>query len=332
MDVRDNIIKKVMGALVKVGQEVSDIVQDTLIMVLNDYEIQERCTEVAVLDTAPESMLKKFMATKRLEGIAESTLTRYYDANLKLLQFLRKDLSEITTYDIRFYLSYRRECSERQVSNRTLDGMRRCYSSFFSWLDAEEIIPHNPCAGIKQIKYKKDVKKPFSAVDIEKMRNACSSNIRDLALIDFLYCTGCRVSEVARLNISDINFEALECVVIGKGNKERYVYLSEVAAMHLREYLDSRQDDYEALFAGKGTERLQKNGIEAIVKNIGKKAGVDNAHPHRFRRTLATNLLDRGMNIQDVAEILGHADLKTTQIYCYISKKNVKAAYCKYAA
>ena len=253
MDVRDNIIKKVMGALVKVGQEVSDIVQDTLIMVLNDYEIQERCTEVAVLDTAPESMLKKFIATKRLEGIAESTLTRYYDANLKLLQFLRKDLSEITTYDIRFYLSYRRECSERQVSNRTLDGMRRCYSSFFSWLDAEEIIPHNPCAGIKQIKYKKDVKKPFSAVDIEKMRNACSSNIRDLALIDFLYCTGCRVSEVARLNISDINFEALECVVIGKGNKERYVYLSEVAAMHLREYLDSRQDDYEALFAGKGT-------------------------------------------------------------------------------
>lgn len=218
------------------------------------------------------------------------------------------------------------------MSNRTLDGMRRCYSSFFSWLDAEEIIPHNPCAGIKQIKYKKDVKKPFSAVDIEKMRNACSSNIRDLALIDFLYCTGCRVSEVARLNISDINFEALECVVIGKGNKERYVYLSEVAAMHLREYLDSRQDDYEALFAGKGTERLQKNGIEAIVKNIGKKAGVDNAHPHRFRRTLATNLLDRGMNIQDVAEILGHADLKTTQIYCYISKKNVKAAYCKYAA
>ena len=332
MDVRDNIIKKVMGALVKVGQELSDIVQDTLIMVLNDYEIQERCTEVAVLDTAPESMLKKFIATKRLEGIAESTLTRYYDANLKLLQFLRKDLSEITTYDIRFYLSYRRECSERQVSNRTLDGMRRCYSSFFSWLDAEEIIPHNPCAGIKQIKYKKDVKKPFSAVDIEKMRNACSSNIRDLALIDFLYCTGCRVSEVARLNISDINFEALECVVIGKGNKERYVYLSEVAAMHLREYLDSRQDDYEALFAGKGTERLQKNGIEAIVKNIGKKAGVDNAHPHRFRRTLATNLLDRGMNIQDVAEILGHADLKTTQIYCYISKKNVKAAYCKYAA
>ena len=332
MDVRDNIIKKVMGALVKVGQEVSDIVQDTLIMVLNDYEIQERCTEVAVLDTAPESMLKKFIATKRLEGIAESTLTRYYDANLKLLQFLRKDLSEITTYDIRFYLSYRWECSERQVSNRTLDGMRRCYSSFFSWLDAEEIIPHNPCAGIKQIKYKKDVKKPFSAVDIEKMRNACSSNIRDLALIDFLYCTGCRVSEVARLNISDINFEALECVVIGKGNKERYVYLSEVAAMHLREYLDSRQDDYEALFAGKGTERLQKNGIEAIVKNIGKKAGVDNAHPHRFRRTLATNLLDRGMNIQDVAEILGHADLKTTQIYCYISKKNVKAAYCKYAA
>ncbi len=332
MDIRDSIIEKVMGALAKVGQEVSDIVQDTLIMVLNDYEIQERCTEVAVPDTAPESMLKKFIATKRLEGMAESTLARYFDANLKLLQFLRKDLSKITTYDIRFYLSYRRECSGRKVSNRTLDGMRRCYSSFFSWLNAEGIIPHNPCAGIKQIKYKKDVKKPFSAVDIEKMRKACADNARDLALIDFLYCTGCRVSEVAGLNISDIDFEAMECVVTGKGNKERYVYLSEVAAMHLKEYLGSRKDDYEALFTGKGTERLQKNGIEAIVKNIGKKAGVDYAHPHRFRRTLATNLLDRGMNIQDVAEILGHADLKTTQIYCYISKKNVKAAFCKYAA
>lgn len=333
MDIREQVIQKVMQALEgRVDAGAADTIQDVLVIELNNYEIMERCTEVAEVDGSAERLLKRFLATKKVEGAADSTLARYADENRRLIQFLGKPLQEVTAYDIRFYLSYRRERSGRKLGNRTLDGMRRCYSSFFSWLDAEEIIPHNPCAGIKQIKYKKDVKKPFSAVDIEKMRNACSSNIRDLALIDFLYCTGCRVSEVARLNISDINFEALECVVIGKGNKERYVYLSEVAAMHLREYLDSRQDDYEALFAGKGTERLQKNGIEAIVKNIGKKAGVDNAHPHRFRRTLATNLLDRGMNIQDVAEILGHADLKTTQIYCYISKKNVKAAYCKYAA
>lgn len=331
MDLRETIIQKVTEMLnVRVDQEAANIVQDILIMELNKYELQERCTDVAVVDDSAESMLKKFIATKRVEGIAESTLRRYADTNLRLIQFLKKNLDEISAYDIRFYLSWKRE--KDKVSNRTLDGMRRCFSSFFGWLDAEEIIPHNPCLGIKQIKYKKDVKKPFSAVDLEKMRQASASNVRDLALVDFLYCTGCRVSEVASLNISDIDFKSLECVVTGKGNKERYVYMSEVAAMHLKEYLESRTDGYEALFVGKGTERLQKNGIEAIVKNIGKRAGVENAHPHRFRRTLATNLLDRGMNIQDVAEILGHADLKTTQIYCFISRQNVKAAYCKYAA
>lgn len=139
------------------------------------------------------------------------------------------------------------------------------------------------------------------------------------------------MSEVSKLDISDIDFERMECVVLGKGNKERKVYLTEVAAMHLQEYLASRKDASEALFVGKG-KRLKKSGIEAIIKKLGKTAGVGNAHPHRYRRTLATNLLDRGMNIQDVAAILGHADLKTTQVYCYISQANVKAAYCKFAA
>ena len=165
---------------------------------------------------------------------------------------------------------------------------------------------------------------------MERIRKACG-NIRDLALVDFLYATGCRVSEVSGLDISDVDFESMECVVLGKGNKERKVYLTEVAAMHLQEYLNIRTDACEALFAGRG-KRLGKNGIEAIVKNLGKRAGVENVHPPRYRRTLATNLLDRGMNIQDVAAILGHADLKTTQIYCYISLANVKSAYRKYAA
>ena len=159
-----------------------------------------------------------------------------------------------------------------------------------------------------------------------------SKDIRELALVDFLYSTGCRVSEVSKLDISDVDFEKSECLVLGKGNKERIVYLSPVSAMHLQEYLNSRSDASESLFSGKGGIRLHKNGIEAIMKKIGAAAGVDNVHPHRYRRTLATNLLDRGMNIQDVAAILGHADLKTTQIYCYISQSNVKAAYTKYAA
>ncbi len=331
MDLREQIIQKIMQALDgRTDAGTADIVQDILIIELNNYEIQERCTDVALADDSADRMLKKFLATKRIEGIAESTLLRYAEENKKLIRFLGKPLYEVSTYDIRFYLSYRRENSGKKLGNRTLDGMRRCYSSFFSWLSAEGLIGRNPCAAIKQIKYRKEVKKPYSAAEMEKLRRACG-NKRDLALLDFLYCTGCRVSEVARLNIDDIDFENMECTVLGKGNKERTVYLSEVAAMNLGEYLASREDGNEALFTGKGTERRGKNGIEVLLKRLGKKAGVINVHPHRYRRTLATNLLDRGMNIQDVAVILGHADLKTTQVYCYISQKNVKNAYSKYA-
>lgn len=331
MDFRGNIVQEVVTALKELSVEdvVIDIVQDVLVVQLNEYEVQKRCTDLEVLDTSAERALKKFIGTKRLEGIADSTLRRYADENLKLIRFLRKPLYEVTTYDLRFYLSYRRQ--QGKVSNRTLDGMRRCYSSFFGWLAAEGMIGRNPCAALSQIKYRKMVKKPFSAVELEKIRKACQTE-RDIAIVDFLYATGCRVSEVVALDISDIDFDNLECRVLGKGNKERIVYLSPVAAMHLQEYLRSRRDFSEALFAGKGSDRIGKNGIEALLKRIGKAAGVENVHPHRYRRTLATNLLDRGMNIQDVAAILGHADLKTTQVYCYISQVNVQAAYRKYAA
>lgn len=329
MDIRAGIVQRIIMALAgKADDNIINLVQDMLIMELNNYEVTERCTEVAVRDDSTEGALKKFLATKRVEGIADSTLQRYAEINKALLSYLGKPIEEITTYDIRFYLSVRRQIGH--VSNRTLDGMRRCYSSFFSWLAAEGLIRHNPCAALAQIKCRKTVKKPYSAAEMERIRKACGS-IRDLALVDFLYCTGCRVSEVSRLDISDIDFERMECVVLGKGNKERKVYLTEVAAMHLQEYLNSRKDASEALFIGRG-KRLKKNGIETIVKKLGKQAGIENAHPHRYRRTLATNLLDRGMNIQDVAAILGHADLKTTQVYCYISQANVRAAYCKYAA
>mgnify|MGYP002234441008 CR=1 FL=1 len=193
------------------------------------------------------------------------------------------------------------------------------------------MIGRNPCASLKQIKYRKTVKKPYTATELERIRQACT-NVRDLALVEFLYATGCRVSEVAGLDVADVDLDALECTVLGKGNKERTVYLTEVAAMYLEQYLGTRRDAGEALFVGRKGKRIGKNGIEAIIKRLGRRAGVDNAHPHRYRRTRATNLLDRGMNIQDVAAILGHADLKTTQIYCFISQSNVRAAYRKYAA
>lgn len=330
MEIRQTIIQSVLQALQgKVDSETLDTVQDVLVIQLNQYELQERSTELTVSDNSAEGMLRRYIATKRIEGKAESTLRRYWEQNLKLLQFLQKPVHEIATDDIRFYMAYRRQ--QGRVSNRTLDGMRRCYRSFFSWLAAEGLISRNPCAALSQIKCRKQIKKPYSAVELELIRKSCTDD-RDLALVEFLYSTGCRVSEVSELDTVDIDMATGECIVIGKGNKERTVYLTDVAMLHLQTYLNSRTDDNIALFAGKGTSRLTKGGIETLLKRIGKAAGVENVHPHRFRRTLATNLLDRGMNIQDVAMILGHADLKTTQIYCYITQTNVKSAYRKYAA
>lgn len=332
MDLRTTIISNVSMAIRSLfTDEQLQAIQDALTLQLNAYEIQERSTEVAVIDNTPDAMLSKFIATKRIEGKSEATLQRYHDACYMMIHTLCKPLYEITTYDLRYYLaSYK---SQRNVSNRTLDGIRRCFSSFFSWLSAEGMIGRNPCVALAQIKYTKVIKKPYTGPEMERLKQACKS-IRDLALLEFLYASGCRVSEVVKLNRADINFSTRDAVVLGKGNKERTIYLTPVALMHLSDYLNSRKDNNPALFVSLKApyERLSKAGIETALKSIGKRAGVENVHPHRYRRTLATNLLDRGANIQDVATILGHADLKTTQIYCYISQQNVQAAYRRYAA
>lgn len=332
MDIRTTIIDNVSMAVREIlTDDQLQTVQNALTLQLNAYELQERTTEVAVIDNTPDSMLSKFIATKRIEGKSEATIQRYRDACYMMIHALCKPLTEITTYDLRYYLaSYK---AQRKVSNRTLDGIRRCFSSFFSWLSAEGLIGRNPCAALAQIKYTKVVKKPYTGPEMERLKQACTS-IRDLALLEFLYASGCRVSEVVRLDRTDINFLTRDAVVLGKGNKERTVYLTPVALMHLTDYLNSRKDNNPALFASLKLpyNRLSKAGIETTLKLIGKRAGVANVHPHRYRRTLATNLLDRGANIQDVAAILGHADLKTTQVYCYISQQNVQAAYRKYAA
>lgn len=331
MDLRTIIIENVSMAVRDILTDVQlQAVQDALVLQFENYEFQERTTEIAVIDNTPDTILQKFIATKRIEGKAEGTIQRYYDTCYMMIHTLSKPLYEITTYDLRYYLaSYK---AQRKVSNRTLDGIRRCFSSFFSWLSAEGIIGRNPCAALAQIKYTKVIKKPYTGPEMERLKQACMS-IRDLALLEFLYASGCRVSEVVMLNRTDINFLSRDAVVLGKGNKERTIYLTPVALMHLQDYLSSRKDNNPALFVSLKApyNRLSKAGIETALKIIGRRAGVENVHPHRYRRTLATNLLDRGANIQDVASILGHADLKTTQIYCYISQQNVQAAYRRYA-
>lgn len=293
------------------------------------YQGQEESTEIIEFDGFNENILRKFIATKRLEGISENSLDQYKRTALNLFDFIQKNICNITSNDIRYYLSFYEE--NRKVSKVTIDNMRRYLSSFFGWCSDEDIIEKNPMKRIKAIKFQKIIKDPFTDEEMEKIRCGCKT-LRDRTLVEFLYSTGCRVSEVVSINLSSIDFVNKTIVVNGKGNKQREVYISEKAMYWLNKYIQSRKDTNNALFVGKRTNRLSKAGIEAALKKIGNYSSVSNVHPHRFRRTIATNLINKGMNIQDVKQILGHAKIETTMIYCKIDKNNVKAAHKKYVA
>ena len=331
MDLKTEIINGVLQALADVPQEVQEKVEAVLHIQLQEYEVQKKTTEIAVYDGSSLGMVRKFIATKRLEGKSEKTLRKYQPELEKLVAFLDKKMHEVETYDLRLYLALYKE--HRGVSNRTLDNIRKTISSFFSWMNDEGHIGRNPARALKQIKYTKEVKKPFTSVEREKLKNACGF-LRDLALSEFLYASGLRVSEAVSLNRDNIDFATREAYVVGKGNKERKFYLSEVCTEYLRQYLQSRTDSNPALFVGikKPYSRIGKEGIEAALRRLGKKAGVDNVHPHRFRRTLATDLVKKNVPIQDVAAILGHADLRTTQVYVCLDQDTIKYHYNKAVA
>lgn len=331
MDVRSKIVDQVLESLPELSADLREKIERTLLTSLQNYEVQERCTEVAIHDNTSMSLVRKFIATKKLDGKSERTLRRYQPELEKLVYFLDKKLYEVSPYDLRLYLSLYKE--QRKISNRTLENMRKTISTFFGWLHDEGLIGQNPARAVKQIKYDKIVRKPFTPVERERLKNACCQ-LRDLALSEFLYASGLRVSEVISLDRNSIDFVTREATVIGKGGKERRFYLSEVCAEYLRQYLNSRCDDNAALFVGTKSpyRRLTKEGVEYIVKDLGKKAGVSNVHPHRFRRTLATDLVRKGVPIQDVAQILGHSDLRTTQVYVALDQSTVKYHYSQAVA
>lgn len=301
-----------------------------LTVLFRQYEVGKRCTELAIVDgKSNDKILNTYIASMRLEGHSEHTLHQYSDAVKKLLQDIPKDLSEIRTNDIRYHLALYQ--STHKVSPVTVDNKRRFLSTFFAWLTAEEIIPKNPMLRIKRIKQKKADKKPFSAAELEKIRDSLKTT-KEKALIEFLLSTGCRVSEVANLKIGNIDFRAGECVVLGKGNKERTVYISDNAMYYLQQYLAERVCDAAApLFVNDRGRGMSKCSIEQLTRKIGDRAGVKKVYPHRFRRTMATNAMKRGLPIQYIQAILGHSKIDTTMIYCSVSKEAVKAAYLKVA-
>jgi len=237
---------------------------------------------------------------------------------------------QVTVYHVRSYLSAEQK---RGICEGTLDNLRQVFSAYFGWLHREGLIERDPMGNIGAIKGKKKKKKIYSPVDIERLNDKCSDlryTIRNKAIVAFLKSTGCRISEMTGLDRDAVNLNKLEVVVLGKGNKERKVYLDEVAGMLLQEYLDSRQDDDPALFIGSKKNRLTPGGVRAMLRDLAELANVEHVHPHKFRRTLGTNLSRRGMPIQEVAHILGHEKLDTTMKYVMLNDDEVKNDYRKF--
>ena len=282
-------------------------------------------------DTETLNYLDLFVSAKRVEGCSEKTITYYEKTISSMLTKVDKDANRITTEELREYLSnYQKENGSSKV---TIDNIRRILSSFFSWLEDESYILKSPVRRIHKIKTTLSIKEAYTEESLEILRDECKEP-RDIALIDLLASTGMRVGELVKLNREDIDFVERECKVLGKGDKERVVYFDARTKIHLKNYLDSRYDDNKALFVSLKApyNRLQIGGIESRLREIGRKCEIEKVHPHRFRRTLATVAIDKGMPIEQVQKILGHSQIDTTMQYAIVNQNNVKNSHQKYIA
>ena len=322
----EEILRKELITVISnfVSKNEMEIIATHLTKIFYKYDITLKNTEIVPLDNYNERIVKNYIASLRLEGKSETTIKQYYDAIQFMLTDINKNINDITTNDIRFHLANYQ--STHKVSNTTVDNKRRFLSAFFKWLTIEEIIVKNPMLRINKIKDKYTCKKAFSDEDVEKLRDY-AQNIEDRALIEFLLSTGCRVSEVVNTNLNNIDFDKGECTVIGKGNKERVVYINNKAMYYLKQYLNDRKSNSSSLFINSRGNRMSKETVRTRLNIIGKNANVNNVHPHRFRRTMASNLCKHGMPIQYTQKILGHAKIDTTMIYCMINDNSVKTKY-----
>lgn len=299
-------------------------------------EVMEYCLhgfEIESVDHPQErekpDAVTAFIAAKRIEGCSEKTLTYYGKTIGAMIGAVAKPADQITTDDIRQYLTMYQ--LQRKSSKVTIDNIRRILATFYSWLEDEDYIIKSPVRRIHKVKTVKTVKDTYTDEALEQMRDNCDS-IRDLALIDLLASSGMRVGELVALNRDDINFNERECVVFGKGNKERLVYFDARTKIHLQNYLDSRTDDDPALFVTLRAphNRLQIGGVEMRLRQLGKRLSIPKVHPHKFRRTLATSAIDKGMPIEQVQQLLGHQKIDTTMHYAMVKQQNVKLAHRKY--
>ncbi len=293
--------------------------QITIIEQTEKQETQKNNTDI----------LNKFIVAKEIEGCSNRTLNYYKDNIIKTLDTINLPIDEITTEILRNYLaSYKSNSNAGMV---TIDNIRRTLSSFFAWLENEDYIVKSPVRRIHKVKATKKVKETFTDENLEKLRDTCS-NVRDLAILELLISTGMRVGELTRLNIADMNFQERSCIVLGKGNSEREVYFSAKSKMYMKKYLETRTDNNEALFVSliKPYNRLGISGIEIAIRHLGKEANINKVHPHKFRRTMATMAIDKGMPVEQVQKLLGHIKIDTTMEYAMVNQNNVKSSHRKY--
>lgn len=304
-----------------------ETLQSTLLSVLVGYDV-ERNTNREDAVKSSQDMLQMFLDAKTTEGRTHRTMARYVYILNRFFNEANITAKETTVYHIRNYFLKEKN---RGISDSTIAGYRDIFNSFFGWLFNEGLIQRNPCRNIGTVKTEKKVRKPFSAVEIQQICEACG-NKRDKAIIMVLLNTGCRISEVCGMNTEDINTKDREIVVYGKGRKERTVYFDQVTAWVLNDYIKNSKEESEPLFCGKRGNRITPGGVRAMLDTLEGKCGVTNIHPHRFRRTFATNMINRGMPIQEVAALMGHDKIETTMKYIYQSKERTKNSYEHYSA
>lgn len=328
---KEKMLKDIMEKLTaRYGSEDLGYISAAITKVLANYEVTEKSTQLIPYDDFNDRIIKRYTACMFVDGKSTKTITMYTNRLSAFARFVGLPLDKVGTYDIRFYLASMKEAG---VSDRTLENYRSYISAFYQWLTREDYIAKNPCEKIPPIKYREEIRKPFTDTEVDKIRSACQS-VRDRAIIETLLSSGLRVAELSSLDISDIDFVSLSVRVRdGKGAKERITYITTVCAMHLKTYLMQRADDNPALFlSARKRQRLDPSGLRNILKTIEKRAGVDDVHPHRFRRTFATNLSKRGMDVQTIARLMGHSNIQTTMIYVLLDETTVINEYKKHTA
>lgn len=298
-----------------------------LVYTFRNVSVTELKTENT--EESNSALIASFLSSKSVEGCSEKTIAYYRSTLQNVLSKVGKKISHVTTDDLRNYLNTYQQ--ESKASKVTVDNIRRILSSFFAWLEDENYIVKSPVRRIHKVKTGKTVKETYTDEALEEMRDH-ADNPRDLALIDLLASTGMRVGELVKLNRRDIDFQNRECIVTGKGDKQRMVYFDARTKIHLSKYLSEREDDNEALFVSllSPHERLKISGIEIRLRNLGRELNIPKVHPHKFRRTLATMAIDKGMPIEQVQHLLGHQSLDTTLQYAMVNQNNVKLSHRKY--